>query len=227
MKLQAREATGRHERPPIGDCARVPNTRGSDPIGLLRSARMTVTSDAALHRRRALVTGGGAGIGASIAEALTAAGAEVRTVDADALTEADYIADISDDIAVVEIFERLDRDLGGLDILVNNVGIAGENRPGRGPRPRLLRPLPQSERGRDVPRHPPRGAPPAGFGCRMRGEHLIHCRPHRLPAALGLLGVEVGRRGADPNLGRRAGAGGHPRELRGAGNRCRATAWTQ
>ena len=90
---------------------------------------MTVTGDAALHRRRALVTGGGAGIGASIAEALTAAGAEVRTVDADALTEADYIADVSDDVTVVEMFERLDRDLGGLDILVNNVGIAGETGP--------------------------------------------------------------------------------------------------
>ena len=90
---------------------------------------MTVMGDAALHRRRALVTGGGAGIGASIAEALTAAGAEVRTVDADALTEADYIADVSDDVAVAEMFAQLDRDLGGLDILVNNVGIAGETGP--------------------------------------------------------------------------------------------------
>ena len=90
---------------------------------------MTFTSDAALHRRRALVTGGGAGIGARIAEALSAAGAEVRTVDADDLTGADYIADVSDNVAVVEMFERLDRDLGGLDILVNNVGIAGETGP--------------------------------------------------------------------------------------------------
>ena len=90
---------------------------------------MTVMGDAALHRRRALVTGGGAGIGASIAEALTAAGAEVRTVDADALTEPDYIADVSDDVAVAEMFAQLDGDLGGLDILVNNVGIAGETGP--------------------------------------------------------------------------------------------------
>ena len=44
---------------------------------------MTVTGDAASHRRRALVTGGGAGIGASIAEALTAAGVEVGRRGAD------------------------------------------------------------------------------------------------------------------------------------------------
>ena len=90
---------------------------------------MTVVGDAALRGRRALVTGGGAGIGAAIAEALATAGAQVRTLDADASTAADYIADVSDEVAVAEVFERLDRDLGGLDILVNNVGIAGETGP--------------------------------------------------------------------------------------------------
>ena len=90
---------------------------------------MTVTGVAALRGRRALVTGGGAGIGATIAEALSSAGAEVRTADADASTGADYIVDVSDDGALTEMFERLDGSLGGLDILVNNVGIAGQTGP--------------------------------------------------------------------------------------------------
>lgn len=87
---------------------------------------MTVTGGSTLNGRRALVTGGGAGIGAGIAEALAAAGAAVRTADANRLTPADYVVDISEDDAVAEMFARLDRDLGGIDILVNNAGIAGE-----------------------------------------------------------------------------------------------------
>lgn len=90
---------------------------------------MTVTGDAVLPGRRALVTGGGAGIGACIAQALAASGAAVRTADANPLTAADYVVDISNDDALIEMFDHLDRDLGGLDILVNNVGIAGETGP--------------------------------------------------------------------------------------------------
>lgn len=78
-----------------------------------------------LHGRKALVTGGGAGIGAAIATALAAAGATVRTVDVRDGPEVDYVTDVSDDAAVAAMFEHLDEGLGGLDILVNNVGVAG------------------------------------------------------------------------------------------------------
>lgn len=78
-----------------------------------------------LAKRRALVTGGGAGIGAAIAAALARAGAEVRTADIDPATNPDHICDVSDDKAVAALFAELDAEMGGIDIVVNNVGIAG------------------------------------------------------------------------------------------------------
>ena len=77
-----------------------------------------------LAGRRALVTGGGSGIGAAIAAALARAGAEVRTVDIDPATDPDHICDVSDDKAVAALFAKLDAE-GGIDIAVNNVGTAG------------------------------------------------------------------------------------------------------
>ena len=64
---------------------------------------------------RALVTGGGSGIGAAIAARLRQAGAEVLVVDMNPATSPDVVADVADTV------ERL----GGLDVLVNNVGVAG------------------------------------------------------------------------------------------------------
>lgn len=74
---------------------------------------------------RVLVTGGGSGIGDSIASALRAAGADVFVCDIDPGTSPDHVADISDEAQVEEMFGVIERDLGGLDVLVNNVGIAG------------------------------------------------------------------------------------------------------
>ncbi len=85
--------------------------------------------DTALTGRRALVTGGGSGIGAAIADTLRSAGAEVRICDLDPSTDADHRCDVSDDDAVAAMFTALDGDLGGLDICVNNVGIAGPTGP--------------------------------------------------------------------------------------------------
>jgi NAD(P)-dependent dehydrogenase (short-subunit alcohol dehydrogenase family) len=81
--------------------------------------------DTGLTGRRALVTGGGSGIGAAIAATMRAAGAEVRTCDVDPTSGADHICDVSDTAAVAELFDHLDAELGGLDICINNVGIAG------------------------------------------------------------------------------------------------------
>lgn len=78
-----------------------------------------------LAGRRALVTGGGAGIGAAIAAALARAGAEVRTADIDPTTGPDHVCDVSIDEAVAGMFADLDAEMGGIDVVVNNVGTAG------------------------------------------------------------------------------------------------------
>lgn len=90
-----------------------------------------------LRGRKALVTGGSSGIGEAIAHALAEAGAEVainffghpenarrvaRSIGRKTLALA---ADVSDPKAVAGMFRRLDREWGGIDLLVNNAGIDG------------------------------------------------------------------------------------------------------
>ena len=74
---------------------------------------------------RALVTGGGSGIGAAIAARLRQGGATVLVVDVDPQTSPDVVADVADTAAVDDLFREIVGRLGGLDVLVNNVGIAG------------------------------------------------------------------------------------------------------
>lgn len=81
--------------------------------------------DTELSGQRALVTGGGSGIGAAIAATMRSAGADVRTCDIDPASGADIECDVSDASAVDRLFRRLDEELGGLDVCVNNVGVAG------------------------------------------------------------------------------------------------------
>lgn len=78
-----------------------------------------------LEGLRALVTGGGSGIGAAIAARLKQGGASVLIVDVDPSTAPDVVADVADTAAVDDLFAEVARRLGGLDVLVNNVGIAG------------------------------------------------------------------------------------------------------
>jgi len=94
--------------------------------------------------RRALVTGAGAGIGAEIARWLARAGATVAVHDvrADkaeevaAAIEAEggsaiaVVADARDDDALHAMVDEAAERLGGLDVMVNNVGMYGEHRPG-------------------------------------------------------------------------------------------------
>jgi NAD(P)-dependent dehydrogenase (short-subunit alcohol dehydrogenase family) len=74
---------------------------------------------------RVLVTAGGAGIGRAIAQTFRAHGARVHTCDIDARTKPDTLTDVSDVRQVEQMFEEVKRNLGGLDLLVNNAGIAG------------------------------------------------------------------------------------------------------
>lgn len=74
---------------------------------------------------RALVTGGGAGIGKAIASCLRRDGAQVLIADIDSATDPDVVADVSTTHGVDKVFEAVRSTLGGLDLLVNNVGVAG------------------------------------------------------------------------------------------------------
>jgi 3-oxoacyl-[acyl-carrier protein] reductase len=86
-----------------------------------------------------LVTGGSRGIGAAIVRALAHAGAAVainyreRASDADTLVKAisetggraiAIAADVSQSVAVAQMVKRVSSDLGPIDILINNAGIA-------------------------------------------------------------------------------------------------------
>ena len=72
-----------------------------------------------LEGQRALVTGGTRGIGAAVVAELRGLGATVLTV---ARSEADINADIAEDGAAERVVSAACETLGGLEILVNNVG---------------------------------------------------------------------------------------------------------
>ncbi|MFM0022857.1 SDR family oxidoreductase [Paraburkholderia azotifigens] len=84
---------------------------------------------------RVFVSAGAAGIGAAIAEAFVQAQANVYICDVNAAAVADArsrlpglhagIADVSDRAQVDAIIDDARQKLGGLDVLVNNAGIAG------------------------------------------------------------------------------------------------------
>ena len=74
---------------------------------------------------RVLVTAGGAGIGRAIAQTFKDHGARVHTCDIEAKTKPDTVTDVSDVAQVDRLFQEVQKNLGGLDVLVNNAGIAG------------------------------------------------------------------------------------------------------
>jgi len=88
-----------------------------------------------LAGKRVLVTAGGDGIGLEITRAFAGAGAHVLVCDIQAESLArlanelpevhSCIADVSREQDVAALFALVDQKLGGLDVLVNNAGIAG------------------------------------------------------------------------------------------------------
>jgi 3-oxoacyl-[acyl-carrier protein] reductase len=79
-----------------------------------------------LRGRAAIVTGGMQGIGAAIVERMEASGANVRVWDVAAKKDP---VDVSDSAAVEKATARALAELGQIDVLVNNAGIAGLNSP--------------------------------------------------------------------------------------------------
>lgn len=91
--------------------------------------------DIGLKGKRVVVTAGAQGIGLAITEAFVAAGAQVHICD----VNDDFLAaaksklpgvtqshtDVSDEVQVDAMFAELAARWGGLDVLVNNAGIAG------------------------------------------------------------------------------------------------------
>jgi 2-dehydro-3-deoxy-L-rhamnonate dehydrogenase (NAD+) len=79
-----------------------------------------------LRRRNAIVTGGAQGIGAAIVDRMEASGAKVRVWDIAAKKDP---VDVSDPTAVERATAKALAELGRIDVLVNNAGIAGLNSP--------------------------------------------------------------------------------------------------
>lgn len=92
-----------------------------------------------LKEKRAVVTGASQGIGLAIARALSSEGAEVAICarNPESLRKAvenlqqnapgrkvlGYAADVSDSAQVAQLFAFVDKELGGLDLLINNAGL--------------------------------------------------------------------------------------------------------
>jgi len=88
-----------------------------------------------LEKKRVVITAAATGIGRATAEAFLAAGARLHVCDVDSAGLAAFkaahpvlgttVADVSAEDQVDRMFEEAAETLGGIDVLVNNAGIAG------------------------------------------------------------------------------------------------------
>lgn len=88
------------------------------------------------NRRRVLITGAGSGLGLALAHRYARSGARVACVDLVAdRAEASaaslsgsghlaHVADVGDDASMQALHDRIQREWGGIDVLINNAGIA-------------------------------------------------------------------------------------------------------
>ncbi|MBM3517104.1 MAG: SDR family oxidoreductase [Alphaproteobacteria bacterium] len=93
----------------------------------------------ALKGKRTLITAGASGIGRVIADVFAENGARIHLCDIDEAALAKVraerpefgasVADVADPAAVDRLFDEALPRLGGLDILINNAGIAGPTKP--------------------------------------------------------------------------------------------------
>ncbi len=76
-----------------------------------------------LSGKKALITGGGAGIGAATAALFRAEGATVFVVDSQPGPEVDFAADVADENKAAEAVRKALAAFGRLDVLVNNAAM--------------------------------------------------------------------------------------------------------
>jgi rhamnose utilization protein RhaD (predicted bifunctional aldolase and dehydrogenase)/NAD(P)-dependent dehydrogenase (short-subunit alcohol dehydrogenase family) len=105
----------------------------------LEQAKLGKAKEKPLARKVVAVTGAGSGIGAAVARAFAAEGAEVAVLDRN-LEAARAVAasvkglavacDVTDDASVAAAFDQVVEAYGGLDILVSNAGYAPSGRIG-------------------------------------------------------------------------------------------------
>lgn len=77
---------------------------------------------------RVLVTGAASGLGAALTRSLRARGDEVLATDLATSPDVDLALDITSEAAWADAVRTVQRRWGGLDVLVNNAGIAGGGR---------------------------------------------------------------------------------------------------